>query len=284
MTQDNQDKLGVRTNTSRAKSRTSEQRARKKLSATLLIWLWESYLPDFKGTSSESVPVGITVNNAQNYPCTTNFSSMCILDTEDELSGHRLKLVPVPVRQWLTETFTTKAEGCRPKPEESAKPRVITQAVEEKASATRLFRASTSSTGIAYPAEVIAAFKDVDRWCFDVFALHKVSQGHSLKYMMCELFNKYNLLTRFQIPLTTMIGFAEALEAGYSKYQNPYHNAIHAADVTQTVHSLLLHTGTMHWFNDLEILAIFFSTCVHDYEHTGTTNNFHIQTRRVCLF
>ncbi|KAM6464591.1 uncharacterized protein PHA67_011186 isoform 2-T2 [Liasis olivaceus] len=41
----------------------------------------------------------------------------------------------------------------------------------------------------------------------------------------------------------------------------------------------MLHTGMMHWFTDLEILAIIFSTSIHDYEHTGTTNHFHIETR-----
>ena len=37
----------------------------------------------------------------------------------------------------------------------------------------------------------------------------------------------------------------EALEVGYSKHKNPYHNLMHAADVTQTVHFLLLKTGMM---------------------------------------
>ncbi|KAK0155350.1 Calcium/calmodulin-dependent 3',5'-cyclic nucleotide phosphodiesterase 1C [Merluccius polli] len=34
-----------------------------------------------------------------------------------------------------------------------------------------------------------------------------------------------------------------------------------------------------HWLTELEILAMIFAAAVHDYEHTGTTNNFHIQTR-----
>lgn len=39
------------------------------------------------------------------------------------------------------------------------------------------------------------------------------------------------------------MSFVEALEVGYSKHKNPYHNLMHAADVTQTVHYLLLKTG-----------------------------------------
>ncbi|NWW40162.1 PDE1C phosphodiesterase, partial [Panurus biarmicus] len=34
-----------------------------------------------------------------------------------------------------------------------------------------------------------------------------------------------------------------------------------------------------HWLTELEIFAMIFAAAIHDYEHTGTTNNFHIQTR-----
>lgn len=47
----------------------------------------------------------------------------------------------------------------------------------------------------------------------------------------------------FQIPISALVSFVEALEVGYSKHKNPYHNLMHAADVTQTVHYLLLKTG-----------------------------------------
>lgn len=46
-----------------------------------------------------------------------------------------------------------------------------------------------------------------------------------------------------QIPISAVVSFVEALEVGYSKHKNPYHNLMHAADVTQTVHYLLLKTG-----------------------------------------
>lgn len=46
-----------------------------------------------------------------------------------------------------------------------------------------------------------------------------------------------------QIPISALVSFVEALEVGYSKHKNPYHNLVHAADVTQTVHYFLLKTG-----------------------------------------
>lgn len=52
-----------------------------------------------------------------------------------------------------------------------------------------------------------------------------------------------NLTNLFQIPISALVSFVEALEVGYSKHKNPYHNLMHAADVTQTVHYLLYKTG-----------------------------------------
>ena len=34
-----------------------------------------------------------------------------------------------------------------------------------------------------------------------------------------------------------------ALETGYSKNNNPYHNCVHAADIAQTSHFMLSQTG-----------------------------------------
>lgn len=51
------------------------------------------------------------------------------------------------------------------------------------------------------------------------------------------------LIIGIQIPIPSLISFISSLEVGYSKYKNPYHNLVHAADVTQTIHHLLLKTG-----------------------------------------
>lgn len=34
-----------------------------------------------------------------------------------------------------------------------------------------------------------------------------------------------------------------------------------------------------HCLTEIEALAIIFAAAIHDYEHTGTTNSFHIQTK-----
>lgn len=35
----------------------------------------------------------------------------------------------------------------------------------------------------------------------------------------------------------------------------------------------------MNWLNEVEVFAMLFAAAIHDYEHTGTTNTFHQQTR-----
>ncbi|KAI3354726.1 hypothetical protein L3Q82_004510 [Scortum barcoo] len=127
--------------------------------------------------------------------------------------------------------------------------------------------------------DVLACLLNVDMWSFDVFALNDASGDHALKFVFYEMLTRYDLINRFKVPVSALISFVDSLEVGYSKHKNPYHNLMHAADVTQTIHYLLLKTGMVHWLTELEIFAIIFAAAIHDYEHTGTTNNFHIQTR-----
>lgn len=72
--------------------------------------------------------------------------------------------------------------------------------------------------------------------------------------------------------------FLAKIEEGYCRYQNPYHNNLHAADVAQTIHYMLSQTGIVNYLSELEIFAILIAALIHDYEHTGTTNSFHINT------
>uniref|UniRef100_A0A3Q2YQ65 Phosphodiesterase n=1 Tax=Hippocampus comes TaxID=109280 RepID=A0A3Q2YQ65_HIPCM len=201
-----------------------------------------------------------------------------LVDTEDELSDIQSESVPSEVRDWLASTFTRQMGLMLRRNEEKPRFRSIVHAVQAGIFVERMYRRTSNLVGLSYPPSVISVLKNVDKWSFDVFALNEASGDHALKFIFYELLTRYDLISRFKIPISAVVSFVEALEVGYSKHKNPYHNLIHAADVTQTVHYLLLKTG-MHWLTELEIFAMIFAAAVHDYEHTGTTNNFHIQTR-----
>ncbi|XP_005302780.1 dual specificity calcium/calmodulin-dependent 3',5'-cyclic nucleotide phosphodiesterase 1C isoform X2 [Chrysemys picta bellii] len=202
-----------------------------------------------------------------------------LLDTEDELSDIQSDSVPSEVRDWLASTFTRQMGMMLKRSEEKPRFRSIVHAVQAGIFVERMYRRTSNMVGLSYPPAVIGVLKNVDKWSFDVFALNDASGDHALKFIFYELLTRYDLISRFKIPISALVSFVEALEVGYSKHKNPYHNLMHAADVTQTVHYLLFKTGVAHWLTELEIFAMIFAAAVHDYEHTGTTNNFHIQTR-----
>ncbi|XP_063260960.1 dual specificity calcium/calmodulin-dependent 3',5'-cyclic nucleotide phosphodiesterase 1C isoform X9 [Prinia subflava] len=202
-----------------------------------------------------------------------------LLDTEDELSDIRSDSVPSEVRDWLASTFTRQMGMMLKRTEEKPRFRSIVHAVQAGIFVERMYRRTSNMVGLSYPPAVIGELKNVDKWSFDVFALNDASGDHALKFIFYELLTRYDLINRFKIPISALVSFVEALEVGYSKHKNPYHNLMHAADVTQTVHYLLFKTGTVHWLTELEIFAMIFAAAIHDYEHTGTTNSFHIQTR-----
>uniref|UniRef100_A0A3Q3N2L7 Phosphodiesterase n=1 Tax=Mastacembelus armatus TaxID=205130 RepID=A0A3Q3N2L7_9TELE len=202
-----------------------------------------------------------------------------LVDTEDELSDIQSESVPSEVRDWLASTFTRQMGLMLRRNEEKPRFRSIVHAVQAGIFVERMYRRTSNMVGLSYPPTVISVLKNVDKWSFDVFALNEASGDHALKFIFYELLTRYDLISRFKIPISAVVSFVEALEVGYSKHKNPYHNLMHAADVTQTVHYLILKTGMVHWLTELEIFALIFAAAVHDYEHTGTTNNFHIQTR-----
>ncbi|XP_013890115.1 calcium/calmodulin-dependent 3',5'-cyclic nucleotide phosphodiesterase 1A, partial [Austrofundulus limnaeus] len=202
-----------------------------------------------------------------------------LLDTEDELSDLQAESVPSEVRDWLACTFSRKMGVSKRRPEEKPRFRSIVHAVQAGIFVERMYRRTSNMAGLTYPPTALTALKEVDQWSFDVFAFHEATTEHALKFLVYDLLTRYDLINRFRIPVQALVQFVEALESGYSKHRNPYHNLIHAADVTQTAHFLMLHTGLMHWLSELEILAMVFAAAIHDFEHTGTTNNFHIHTR-----
>ncbi|CRL00642.1 CLUMA_CG013902, isoform A [Clunio marinus] len=201
-----------------------------------------------------------------------------LADEDDELSEVQPDAVPPEVREWLASTFTRQLATTRKKSDEKPKFRSVAHAIRAGIFVDRIYRRVSSTALMQFPPEVVKVLKHLDEWSFDVFALADSGNCMPVKYIGYDLLNRYGMIHKFKVPSATLETFLSRIEEGYCRFRNPYHNNLHAADVAQTVHHVLCQTGLMHWLTDLEIFATLVAALIHDYEHTGTTNNFHVQS------
>ncbi|XP_019636328.1 PREDICTED: calcium/calmodulin-dependent 3',5'-cyclic nucleotide phosphodiesterase 1A-like [Branchiostoma belcheri] len=201
-----------------------------------------------------------------------------LVPDEDDLSEVEPDAVPTEVRDWLASTFTRQMQVSTRARTEKPRFRSIVQAVRACNRVDRLCR-KLSGSGVNYPPGVVNLLKNLDDWSFDVFAVNVASNNQALRYVAYEVLKTYDLLVKFKINSGVLFKFLDALESGYGKHNNPYHNQLHAADVTQTTHYLLYSTGLVQWLADVEILAVVLSAAIHDVEHTGETNSFHVMSK-----
>ncbi|PAV91452.1 hypothetical protein WR25_01746 [Diploscapter pachys] len=187
-----------------------------------------------------------------------------ICDEDDELTDITPEAVPEEVREWLAATFTRQNAG---KKREKPKFKRVANAIRTGIFFDKLFR-KQQNVQCPIPQGLDECLKDINHWYFDPFKLNEISEGHALKFVAYQLFNVYGFMDRFKIPLSAMDNFFHALEIGYLKHNNPYHNVVHAADVTQSSHFMLSQTGLANSLSDMELLAILFAAACHDLEHT----------------
>jgi hypothetical protein len=67
------------------------------------------------------------------------------------------------------------------------------------------------------------------------------------------------------------------IEDGYH-WRNPYHNAVHAADVTQAMHCFLQERLILEKLTPLEIFSAIVAAVTHDLDHPGVNQPFLIAT------
>ncbi|KDO26467.1 hypothetical protein SPRG_08270 [Saprolegnia parasitica CBS 223.65] len=129
----------------------------------------------------------------------------------------------------------------------------------------------TSSFGV-----VKKELSKISTWSFNVLELCKVQAADVLLIVGCTCFDAEGLTRHFHIPAVVLRSFYYAVQSQY--LANPYHNAEHAADVTQCVHHFLSLGGLGTQISMRGKLAALIAASVHDIGHTGYSNNFHIAT------
>lgn len=78
----------------------------------------------------------------------------------------------------------------------------------------------------------------------------------------------HGLIEGCNIPEVVMLQFLDSIEKGYHP-GNPYHNALHAADVTLTVSGICSRDSCCLELKPHQVLALIVAAAVHDVDHQG---------------
>ncbi|XP_068198749.1 3',5'-cyclic-AMP phosphodiesterase 7B-like isoform X2 [Antennarius striatus] len=118
----------------------------------------------------------------------------------------------------------------------------------------------------------------LDTWNFDMFLFDRLTNGNSLVTLMCHLFSVYGLIQHFHLDMVKLHRFLGMVQEDYHS-QNPYHNAVHAADVTQAMYCYLKETRLVEHLRPLDLFLGLMAAAAHDVDHPGVNQPFLIKTR-----
>mmetsp|Transcript_87478 Transcript_87478/g.247836 ORF Transcript_87478/g.247836 Transcript_87478/m.247836 type:complete len:550 (-) Transcript_87478:161-1810(-) len=121
----------------------------------------------------------------------------------------------------------------------------------------------------------------IDQWNgVDVFQLEKEHQ-QPLTSVFMTIWKRRGLEQLCRTPEEKVVEFIRSMELEYKS--NPYHNRIHAAEVTLTAYylwsQLAAQEGWKDYFVEVDLLVLLFAAAIHDVGHPAVNNDFMIKTR-----
>ncbi|XP_048451992.1 high affinity cAMP-specific 3',5'-cyclic phosphodiesterase 7A isoform X4 [Rhincodon typus] len=111
---------------------------------------------------------------------------------------------------------------------------------------THLFRGVPSLNSLSvlddnYNGQAMCMLEKDGNWNFDIFLFDRLTNGNSLVTLTFHLFKYHGLIEHFHLDSVKLRRFLVMVQEDYHR-NNPYHNAVHAADVTQAMHCFLKET------------------------------------------
>lgn len=144
----------------------------------------------------------------------------------------------------------------------------------------------------------LLSWEKLKDWDYDIFELDEMTDGHPLVLMSwavlgsphsqralakacgmleacadSDFLEGYNFVeAEMKLPLEKLSHYLRLIEDNY-RIGNPYHNAIHAADVVQTLNALIQMAGDELKSTDEELFSILLAAVVHDVDHPGLVSS-----------
>ncbi|KAJ3312469.1 High affinity cAMP-specific and IBMX-insensitive 3',5'-cyclic phosphodiesterase 8B [Boothiomyces sp. JEL0838] len=126
-------------------------------------------------------------------------------------------------------------------------------------------------------ASILDALADINSWDFDVFELHRVTNGKPLQYMGMRIYELLGFEASLGVPRAVMVRFLQKVESNYHE-KNKYHNSTHAADVCHALYYFITGLGLESLLQVEDLFACLIAAAIHDVDHPGYNNGFMIAT------
>jgi hypothetical protein len=102
-------------------------------------------------------------------------------------------------------------------------------------------------------------------------------EENELPQLILDFFAKWDLFTEFKVPVPVFKNLLDAIKSNY--HSNPYHNFRHAFDVCQMMYTFLTLNKGAEQLTTLDIFVVLTACLVHDVDHNGLNNNFHMNSQ-----
>ena len=137
------------------------------------------------------------------------------------------------------------------------------------------------------------SWDNLKTWDFDVFTLNNITRRRPLMFAAWAILGSpysqkamanhmgldyaeedvkgYPFMDEFMIPPDKLLDYLRIIELDYHAV-NPYHNAIHATDVLQTLHTLIQSSLNEDFLVDcpnIKLFSILLAAVIHDVDHPG---------------
>ncbi|XP_077480078.1 high affinity 3',5'-cyclic-AMP phosphodiesterase 7A isoform X1 [Stigmatopora argus] len=128
-----------------------------------------------------------------------------------------------------------------------------------------------------YAGQARCMLEKVGNWNFDIFLFDRLTNGNGLITLTFHLLDQYGLVELFRLDVVRLWRFLVLVQEDYHAH-NPYHNAVHAADVTQAMYCYMREPVLSKSLTSYDILLGLLAAATHDLDHPGVNQPFLIKT------
>jgi hypothetical protein len=110
---------------------------------------------------------------------------------------------------------------------------------------------------------------DLEEFSDRLFNIANYSED-DLLIIVLKMFVSQGVLRKFGVPMPKLVAYVCAIRSRYRAL--PYHNWIHACDVTQFVYACITRGRLRLYLQDLELFALLLAAVSHEVDHRGLNN------------